>query len=235
MQAEGGPARSGGQARRVAHGMSCVNCVRLRKKCDPARPCAQCVHRNVSCEDSAVYTSCTRCSATRAKCDKGRPCERCREAGHASTCSSVTDRMRRPQNRPHESPLWTLSAAGANFDAGGLCEPPPQMTAQDISALVAALDVDRDSVDEAGGGKEDKQAEDGAPDIVEIPPATSTSVASPIDAPQSTTHMVSSAAVISTGASTLYRTWLRVSAQCLWGRMARNSQSLASKALSTFL
>jgi hypothetical protein len=151
------------------------------------------------------------CSSLRAKCDKERPCARCLKNGHASLCSSVTDRMapKRLQIRQRESMLGTLRAPVEEtaksvdrgepsqrggglwaqtcpaFDAGGHLERSQQMSKGGISALVAFADRDGDSWDESGVEvpTEARLVEDGGPDIVKI--------LSTIDTWQATTHMMS--------------------------------------------
>ena len=206
--------------KKPARRAKCVNCLGARRKCDFARPCGQCAHRGVadSCEDVVRMTSCTMCSSLRAKCNKERPCARCIQAGHASLCSSVSDRMaaRRP---PRESLLGALRSPGEweaesfdsgetsprgadlcpqtrrrNFDASGHFEPLPQMSEQDVSSLVAVVDLDRDSRDWGGEQTtEAKLVKGGASEIVEI--------LSRIDSEQVTTHMVSGDGLFTQGRS----------------------------------
>ena len=102
------------RAKAVRH-KACISCAKLRAKCDNARPCAQCVLRNLgdACEDPARKSSCTMCRRLRAKCDKERPCGRCVESRQASACSSVTDMMAsRHRGRSRANLLLAASGDG---------------------------------------------------------------------------------------------------------------------------
>ncbi|EKX40356.1 hypothetical protein GUITHDRAFT_113593 [Guillardia theta CCMP2712] len=80
-------------------GKACVQCRRMKRKCDGKMPCSLCISKGQGelCTRKEPKPSCATCKRRKVKCDKKRPCSTCISLGKQDECVDENEERERVQ------------------------------------------------------------------------------------------------------------------------------------------